>query len=113
MDNNHNVLGYMRSVPADDTPSFSCFHSVICWTSPAIQDATCAVAFVLLAGMNWKAVVNPPMFFSSKASLCVRPTTILLLSSTVAKVDIELLHPPDRLGSWRRIWNTFDAALRT
>jgi hypothetical protein len=31
----------------------------------------------------------------------------------VAKVDMELLHPPIRLGSWRTIWNTFDAALRT
>ena len=88
----HNVL---RSVPATDGS-----HSVICRTSSAIQFATCAVAFTLLAAMNWKAVHNPPIFSSSKASLCDRPATMLLpSSSTVANVDMELLHPPDRLGS--------------
>jgi hypothetical protein len=73
-------------------------HSVICRTSSAIQFATCIVAFVLLGDMKWNAVLNPPIFNSSKATFCVRPAT-LPLSSTVASVDIELLHPPFRLGS--------------
>jgi hypothetical protein len=107
MDNKHNVPG-LYVIPF--RPMTLLLHSVICRTSSAIQVATCAVAFALLVGMNWNAVFNPPIFFSSKASLCVRPRP---LSSTVAKVDMELLHPPIRLGSWRTIWNTFDAALRT
>jgi hypothetical protein len=119
----YNLVGYHKQKHEKRTttkcssitfPSNQClFHSVICRTSSAIQFATCAVAFTLLAAMNWKAVHNPPIFSSSKASLCVRPaTTPLPLSSTVANVDIELLHP-DLFGSWRTIWKTFDAALRT